>query len=323
MATSLTSLYRQLFEPQVEVHNQQYIDPPVQTLWPQAIGSTPVDEPVRFPVGHRKRKLTKFEEALCTLRSMAGEAGSKEEVSHYYSPIPFEVIADTIGTFNPMRCGRPVSVAMKLLSAVPSTLGGKGYDLKQAGLMYFTPHIAGVRRSRNRTTSNGIKLLEHWAEKFPDFQPFCSAYVTEKSRKEILMDCIDFHLGILPPNFVTALEKNNEKVRKLNEQVAEKVRQDMAAKQQAMQQHNNHMQANMYGALGGSLSQQSMLAQNKLLGQYQMIKEQQNLLTAAEEARRTMEMQKYQMLMDEQRKASEALLRKSNLLLTPVWKDVI
>lgn len=317
MATSLTSLYRQLFEPQVEVHNQQYIDPPVQTLWPQAI---PVDEPPRFPVGHRKRKLTKFEEAMSTLRSMAGEAGTKEEVSHYYSPIPFEVIADTIGAFNPMRCGRPISVAMKLLSAVPATLGGKGYDLKQAGLMYFTPHIAGVKRSRNRTTSNGIKLLDYWGEKFPAFQPFCSAYLTEKSRKEILMDCIDFHLGILPPNFVTALEKNKAKVEKLNAQVAEKVRHDMARKQMQMQQHNDHMQANMYGALGGALGN-GIPSQNQLLGQYQMVKQQQNLLSAAEEARRTMEMQKYQMLMEAQQKAHESLLKKS-MMLSPSWKDI-
>lgn len=135
--------------------------------------------------------------------------GSDSKVFAFYRHADEDKVIEALGDYNPLYAGRPKHLAMALLYAA----GGrdstkKAYILQNAGLTYRLPHLVGVRKGGVRTSAVGLKLLDYWAEKFPKFAPFVTAFVTKKARKEIICDCVDFVLDMFPASFREAEEKN-------------------------------------------------------------------------------------------------------------------
>ena len=333
----------------VQVHPREWMSPiaAMDSEWAPLMDAAPMQP--------RKIKFSKFETALNDLRAMTSSVvGTPDSIRYYYTHVPFEVLEEKLGGFNPMRNGKPTGTAMKLLSGVPAPLGGKGYELKQAGLMYFTPHIAGVRKSRNRTTANGIKLLDLWAKHHRAFEPFCAAFMPMKARREILTDCVDFSLEIMPPAFAKAIEANKAKVEILMEKL--RLRD---AKAQADMARRSQMQApkvpNYMGQLGGALSplfgaENQLLGQQPLQDQYsltmaKMLQDQQNVTLSSfagaqaqnirsntlaamqaemKEAERKMEVEKhkhlYETMVEYQRHTADMLHKAAAIPLSAILK---
>jgi hypothetical protein len=122
-----------------------------------------------------------------------------------------EIIAQ-LGNINPIYNQRPKKTPIRLLLAINGIRHKIVQDrlLWQAGLFYKLPSVAGKRRSEYRLTLNGVKLLDHWADKYKSFRPFLDAYMSAKSRKKIISDCVDFQIGIVPLSIMDLLERDKK-----------------------------------------------------------------------------------------------------------------
>lgn len=183
-------------------------------------------------VNRRKIKKTRLTEGLSALRALPDGA---DLVKNYFKPVRMETAIEALGNYNPLMGGRPKDTIMSLLLGVNSEVRGRGWQFKTAGLMYYTPCVLGQTRQCSRTTTAGLALLDHWAEKSPAFARFVDAFVSDKARKEILADCVDLTLGGLPAWMLARIEKHKVKVAAF--QIAmEKERQAALERQMQMDQ---------------------------------------------------------------------------------------
>lgn len=178
--------------------------------------------------------------------------GTENKVFAFYRHADEDKVIEALGDYNPLYSGRPKHLAMALLyAAAGRDSTRKAYMLQNAGLTYCLPSLVGVRKRAVRTSAVGLKLLDHWAEKFPKFAPFVAAFVTKKARKEIICDCVDFSLDMFPACFREAEEKNKlyqvkweaREYRRIKKEEAEKKAMEERIKYEQMRMQQAQMQA--------------------------------------------------------------------------------
>jgi hypothetical protein len=117
---------------------------------------------------------------------------------HLYAESAIEILGD----YNPLYSKRPKKLVMALLSRVEMGKSWNNFTLIGTGLMYAIPGLPGVRSQRCRITVAAWELLEHWAERFPQFEKHWLAYNDNKAKAQIYSDCFDLALGHRPASFV-------------------------------------------------------------------------------------------------------------------------
>lgn len=127
-------------------------------------------------------------------------------VAEYFRSIHPDIVISHLGGLRPVHAGRPRKLVMNLLNAAASPVKGAFY--LGHGLTYKVPHLAGRRKTRHRLTLSGLRLLEHYAAKWPCFRPFFAAYVTPKAKREIMRDTIDFEMNHVPKWISDRLAEN-------------------------------------------------------------------------------------------------------------------
>lgn len=225
-----------------------------------AITTWPIMQPATLPtpvpnmpfVGHKKGH--RIPEVDRRLGKLWVTHGTENKVFAFYRHADEDKVIEALGDYNPLYSGRPKHLAMALLyAAAGRDSTRKAYMLQNAGLTYCLPSLVGVRKRAVRTSAVGLKLLDHWAAKFPKFAPFVAAFVTKKARKEIICDCVDFSLDMLPACYREAEEKNKlyqvkweaREYRRIKKEEAEKKAREERIKYEQMQAQANAQWAAM------------------------------------------------------------------------------
>lgn len=196
------------------------------------------------------RRLSPFEKKYRELTKRS-PLSLPEKVSEYFVSRGGDAIA-VFGNTNPLYNGRPNQLAatMLQLASAPDRRAPGIMRLKNMGLVFSMPFIAGKRKITFRLSSEGVALLDHWANRYKRFRPFVDAYLTKKARKEIACLCIDLQLGVLPAEFDTMLAEHGRRMIAIERKRIEEVRKQVEAQQQLEAERNEayfklQQQANM------------------------------------------------------------------------------
>ena len=228
------------------------------------------------------RRLTRLQKALKEVRLLASRLEYKvplTEENYIMYSIQSEDLIEMLGDLRPIHSGRPTSWAMTLLQAVPAPVTRDNVPMPSllymgyaAGMFYTFPSIIGKRKRRSRLSAPALRLLDHYAEKWPSFRPFHAAFVTKKSRQEIDVATYDALSGSFSPAMIDEFDK----AAKASRDHVAKVSQAAAMKQaiyQAQQAQSRAVNGPYYAALGqqatnaiGSLSGSVSAANTSLLG---------------------------------------------------------
>lgn len=183
----------------------KYVLPPrplTQVAWPP-INQTRLADFVSPPPTRRVPVIT---------RRLMEVAHSATDWQHNCRFADRDVALKLLGNYNPLYNGVPKKVPMALLvGCMPMAKDATTSLLRNAGLMYTLPYIAGVRKSRVRTNHVGLLLLKAWAVNFPKFKPYLDAFLTEQRERVIVSECFDLSMGHRPPS-MQAMDKLNEEV---------------------------------------------------------------------------------------------------------------
>jgi hypothetical protein len=149
----------------------------------------------------RPLKISPFEKAL----HEATKKAFTVDKSTLYRKVDADVLIQTVGKLRPIYNGKPQRWLHSILNCGPSdnpalTKTGRRilHHCYQAGLVYMVPCIPMRAKTKFRLTQSGVQLMDHWADKYPQFKPFVDAYLPKKARKQIAVDCVDFALGMEP-----------------------------------------------------------------------------------------------------------------------------
>ena len=251
------------------------------------------------------RKQTAFELAMHSLQAQTiNETEGYDHVEWYYTPLPTDVVVEALGWWNPLREGKPRSLAKTLLDGLPSPVAGKMARWKMASLMYLTPPVVGRRASRNRTSTQGVALLKHWAKTFPAFEKFFDCYWSEGAEKEIAIDCIDMTLGTIPTRFkIQTLTNQRLRDKLLQEKLKQEVlaRQMMNAQAMSQGQYLNGLGSADYANQGLGAGQSSQLSATALSMKQQAVASRRQMMEAQAQHHLSDAM-KYQMMVEEHEK---------------------
>jgi hypothetical protein len=150
-------------------------------------------------------KMTPFGTALMEAVGHATDSTVMTTEQHAFRVLSGNDAINCFGKLRPHMSLRPKKWAEMLLRTCPSptqayskTASFYYHQAVGAGLMYALPLIYGSKRTRFRLTASGIVLLDYYADRWPDFAPFVSAYLPKKAREEIQCDSCDFIMGIEP-----------------------------------------------------------------------------------------------------------------------------
>ena len=201
------------------------------------------------------KKKSKLEKKIFELYSTPKR--ELEKVGEYYTSRNGAAL-NILGDLNPIHGGKPNALAMAMLDCAPSPVRSrKGtskwgvYTLKNLGLAFFYPVVAGQRCRSGRLSIEGIQLLDHWAKKFKRFRPFVDAYLTKKTRNEIAVLCFDLEMGVLPKLFDDYLAKHEVNMVKVKAKQEEEYRNRLEA-EMTMRQSQAVDQSRYWGALYNS-----------------------------------------------------------------------
>lgn len=169
-----------------------------------AVLGAPIGSTLLFPTPPkpaRPLKISPFEKALHEATKKAFTVGK----STLYRKVDADVLIQTVGKLRPIYNGKPQRWLHSILNCGPSdnpalTKTGRRilHHCYQAGLVYMVPCIPMRAKTKFRLTQSGVQLIDHWADKYPQFKPFVDAYLPKKARKQIAVDCVDFALGMEP-----------------------------------------------------------------------------------------------------------------------------
>ncbi len=218
-------------------------------------------------------RLTTYQKAISAARDLSAPKG--DDKVPWVRTTGDNLIA-TMGHLRPIHAGRPIGWALRLLLCTPtdsSYRGGKEATSEwAAGLFYNVPFVPKRQKRRVRTSYPALQLLDHYAEKWPSFKPFVTAYVTEKARQQIMSECIDLAMGLTPVRFRKLAKKKEEMLEKIAaEQAAARAKAlaEAAAAAQAqyyasVRQYEQTMAHSQHYA--DMLNRQNILLQQELMG---------------------------------------------------------
>jgi hypothetical protein len=145
---------------------------------------------------------------------------------------------------------------MKLLMGVTKAPMDKFQGMIKCGLAYVVPAEIGVRKYRQRTSAAGLALLDFWAEKYPKFAPFVTAFVHKKDREEIKLECFDFTMGNMPLSYRQKEKANKENLLRAQ---GKKYRKDQRIRMKQEVEEQRRRQQQEYFDMQQNLAQQQML----------------------------------------------------------------
>lgn len=162
--------------------------------------------------------IPEIDKKLSRLYQMANR-GAKGDVNYWFTNVLPEDAVSVLGNYNPLYNGRPKKLAQLMLDAVAGPAPMK-HPLWHCGLFYIIPENLGVRKRRYHLSLAGLRVLEHWAAKFPKFGKFFEAYRNDKMVERITCDCFDFTMGSVP-KWMRDEIKLNETERKVRWEAAQ------------------------------------------------------------------------------------------------------
>lgn len=175
-----------------------------------------------------RRRLTVWQKKRIELAKLS------RTVNEFFSHVDPEQAIAVMGDHCPVYSGRPKRHVLPLLEMAASPVTGAGvFGYKGTGLGFTLPCLPGRRKTTIRLTMAGVMLLDHWAEKFPSFAPFVTAYLTPKSRKEIMSACFDFEMGAIP----AVIQKQQAKAEVLREAILQKELKEKTAELERALRH--------------------------------------------------------------------------------------
>lgn len=214
-------------------------------------------------MGNNARRIPVIDQKLFALYK------ETKQLENWFFFVHSDVAIDILGSYNPIYGGRPKKLVQMMLDILP---GYKRADknMYMCGLAYQVPALVGVRSQRMRLSAAGLALLDHWAERFPNFAKFLAPYDSPKSRERILSDCYDLAMEVRPgwfekidkANVLNQLKADSRELKRLKREeeilAKKRMQQDIYAQtqQQALLQNQYYQQA-----LQQQLLQQQILQQ--------------------------------------------------------------
>lgn len=172
--------------------------------------------------GHQQGRQVRRSRYMLKLLDAVQQA-QQVRIDGWFALTDRDTLISIFGKMKPVYNGRPQRWMTNILNAVPAPYSSNSKTAAayfrtgvNAGMFYMMPPLIGRRRITYRATSATLGLLDYWADKHKNFRPFYDAYVTNKARKEIGIDCSTFALGFVPKKISAMEEKQREAVAKEN-----------------------------------------------------------------------------------------------------------